>query len=245
MATRVICRECTSEVLPDDVNVGEGIAYCRGCGHLSRLSDMLEAVDDPDLDLDRPPPGCRVLHNGMTTVVQASARSGCAAGGTLFAALFWNGIVSVFVLVALGGTVQHIFGTMPSWFPAPNFSGGSGGGLPLGMLIFLWIFLLPFIAIGLMLIGTFLTTCLGRVEARLDDRRCTLFTGFAFVGWRRSFDLAAVESVSIGQTTWKENDQSKPVIVIDAGRRYRVGSVLPEVRRRWMAGVLRRLLVVR
>ena len=249
----VICLECGDEIGPDDVNVGEGVAYCRGCGSLSRLSEILDQAEgdreDPfhpsaperQVDPDVPPRGCAIRDDGLQTTLRASARSAGGIAGGLFATLFWNGIVSIFVLVAIAGTLHHILGSVPSWFPAPNFS--SGGGMPLGMVLFLWIFLLPFIGIGLLLAGAFLTSLLGRVEVRVRHNRGVAFTGFGPFGWKRRFDAGAVRSVRMGRTTWKENNRSKPVIVIEADRTIRIGSILSDDRRAWLAAALRRLLV--
>lgn len=248
MSTRVTCSQCHQEIPEADVNVTEGVAYCRKCGTLSRLADLLDDAEFsiPEVDTSIPPRGCVMRETGLWTTIRASARSVGGGCGLLFAALFWNGIVSIFVLIALGGTIYHLFGGIPAWFPAP-FSQGSntGSSMPLGMVIFLWVFLLPFIAIGLLLIGSLLTTTLGRVEVRVRQSEGVAFTGFGPIGWRRRFDASDVKSVGLGKTTWKENNRSKPVIVIETnnGRILRLGSILPEERRAWMAKALRELLI--
>lgn len=175
----------------------------------------------------------------METRISASARSGKAAAGTMFAALFWNGIVSVFVLIALGGTVQAIFGSLPTWFPAPG-----NMGMPLGMVLFLWVFLLPFIGIGLMLFGTLLTTLGGRCEVRLRGTEGTIFTGVGPFGWKRRFDAGQVTSVRLGKTAWSRNDERQPCVLIEAEKTLRFGSVLPSERREWMASALRQLFAL-
>jgi len=114
--------------------------------------------------------------------------------------------------------------------------------MPVGMLIFLWVFLTPFITIGLVMIGALLITVMGRVEVRLRDEDGVVFLGCGPIGWRRRFNASDVRSISIGETTWRQNNQSKPVIVIDCGRKLRFGATLPEDRRAWMAAALRKLL---
>jgi len=246
MADKVICRKCRGEIPPADVNVGEGVAFCRACQTLSRLSDIVKESEIPDVDLNLLPRGCQVIDNGVQTIVRASARSFRGAAGALFIVCFWNGIVSVFVLVALAGTIHHIFGSVPTWFPGPSTVGKSGQSItsmPLGMVIFLWIFLTPFITIGLFMIGVLLTSVVGRVEVRFDADAGMVFTGCGPFGWKRRFEVSEVESITLGETTWKQDDETKPVIVIDCGRKIRFGSTLPDERRNWMAGVLRKLLV--
>ena len=117
--------------------------------------------------------------------------------------------------------------------------------MTVGMTIFLWLFLTPFIAIGLVMLGALLTCAAGRVEVRLRDGVGVVFMGFGPVGWRRRFEVSRVKSVTIGRTTWSQNEQTKPVIVIDCGEPLRFGSGLPEVRREWMGATLRKMLVTR
>lgn len=249
MTSRVLCSQCREEIPEADVNVGEGVAYCRKCGALSRLADMLADADAGLVDIDPaiPPAGCLLRETGLWTTVQVSARSVGGGCGLLFVALFWNGIVSVFVLIALGGTIYHIFGAIPSWFPGPTSGSNVGSNMPLGMVIFLWIFLTPFIVIGLVLIGSLLTTMFGSVQVRIRQNEGILFTGFGPFGWKRRFDASDVKSIRVGKTTWKENDQSKPAIVIEmnSSKNLRLGSILRGDRRAWMTATLRQLLVVR
>lgn len=184
MPVRVLCCKCSTEIAPDDVNVGEGVAYCRKCGTLTQLADLVANAEDNLDSVDRGPPprGCVVRDEGTQIIVRASAHSLVGAAGTLFATVFWNGIVSVFVLGAASGTIFHLFGSVPSWFPVPSINGGSGSGMSLGMVIFLWIFLIPFIAAGAMLAGATLTLLFGRVEVRLRGPVGMVFMGFGPVG---------------------------------------------------------------
>lgn len=235
---RVVCLSCSREIPEADVNVGEGVAFCRACGHLSQLAEILNATPESGRvrSFDNPPAGCRIRDDGMETRVIASARSGASALGIAFACVFWNGIVSVFVLIALGGTIQAIAGSLPSWFPSPG-----NMGMPLGVVLFLWVFLLPFIGIGLMLFGTMLTHMGGRCEVRLRGTEGVLFTGVGPFGWKRRFDAGDIKSIRLGKTTWSQNDERQPCILIEANRTIRFGSVLPAERREWMASALRTL----
>lgn len=206
------CPRCNGRIRTRDINVQEGVAVCRGCEAVTRLRELAEDADVSSADPASPPRGCRFSSDGVRTVVHASARSLGGALGLLFAAVFWNGIVSVFVLLAIAGTLHHALGSVPEWFPAPPMDSGV---MPLGITIFLWVFLTPFIAIGALLAGTTLLAAGGRVEVRVDGERGSVFLGVGPLGWRRRFDVREVKSVTLGETTWKENDKSKPVAVID------------------------------
>lgn len=99
-----LCPACGQAIAVEDINISEGVGLCRACGKLSRLSDIVEqAAIDPNA-LAMPPGGCAYdeLIDG-TRRVRASHRSLSSAVGLLAICLFWNGIVSVFVLIAIGG----------------------------------------------------------------------------------------------------------------------------------------------
>lgn len=249
---RIACPSCGADLPPDDINVREGVALCRACNTITRLIDLADQAEPViDADPSTPPPGCQLIDDEpRRIVVRASARSLSGAAGAGCFAVFWNSIVLVFVLIALAGTWQHVIGPVPSWFPAPNFgSGGAGSGqgqgqmMPLGMVIFLWIFLTPFILVGATMAFVALVSLGGRVEVRLEDALGIVRTAVGPLAWRRRFDASNVKAVRIGETSWKQNGQSKPVVEIEADRTVRFGSMLTDERRAWMVAVLKRLLV--
>src|SRR5256885_1368490 len=99
MATNT-CPACGQPITADDINIQEGVGLCRACGKLSRLGDI---ADQPAVDANAPatpPAGCSFeepMEGGA--VVRASLRSPGGAVTALAVCLFWNGIVSVFVLI--------------------------------------------------------------------------------------------------------------------------------------------------
>ena len=72
--------------------------------------------------------------------------------------------MSIVVLLAIAGTLRNLHVSAPSWFPAPVVNDSS---MSVGMTIFLWLFLTPFILIGLAMIGAFLSCLAGRTEVRV------------------------------------------------------------------------------
>ncbi len=241
---QVICPNCSSGIPDRDLNIAGDVALCRACGELSRLSEIVDANPALDanvpVDVEQPPTGCVIEDLGGQVRVIASARSLRTALGLFMATLFWNGIVFAFVVVAAAGTWYHLFGAMPSWFPPMTFNGRSTPSL--GFVIFLWIFLLPFITVGLGLTATLLTVLLGRCEVRLRGREGVIFTGFGPIGWRRRFDASAVESVRLGWAMMSHNDKRQSCVVISADRERRLGSILTRPRQAWMRFVLAELL---
>ncbi|MDX2132168.1 MAG: hypothetical protein SFY69_08955 [Planctomycetota bacterium] len=242
-ATCPTCRVCIDV---SDVNIAEGVGLCRGCGKVFRLSRLVEASEGESLReaaVGEPPEGCWATDDGVEIVVGASTRSVGGAIGTLAVSLFWNGIVSVFVLLAISGTIKAAGFTPPGWFPAPMMN---GSGMGLGMTIFLWIFLTPFIVIGLAMLGAFVMSLGGRVEVRVRDAAGELFTGIGPVGWTRRFHAAGVTRVAVEHRRWKDSDgdaRSKQEIVVEADRTLRFGSYLPDERRTFVAGKLADVLV--
>lgn len=240
------CPHCQAPIAPKDINITEGVALCRACSAVIRLREIAQDPAVTAADPAAPPRGCSFSSDGAYTHIRASARSlgGFLVG--LFIAAFWNGIVSIFVLIALGSTIKHITGGLPAWFPKPPGSGqGTGAGnMPLFFTIFLWVFLTPFIAIGTLLILNVLSCLAGRVEVRIWTGTASVFSGFGPVGRRRRFDPAQVRSVGLGANAWRKSDDAQPAVVIDTGdRKIAFGSMLPEKRRAWLAAICRTALL--
>ncbi len=243
----VHCLTCSKHIPADDVNVAEGVAFCRACGSLSRLADILADAETRAetglVDLGDPPAGCVFKDDGDVTRVIARCRSTGSVIGSLFICGFWNGIVSVFVVIALAGTIHQIYGSVPSWFPQPSGSNGSSGMFnSVGGLLFMWLFLTPFILVGAALLGWFLTAAFGRCEVQLQGQRGTVFTGVGPIGWRRRFDTERITTVQMGKTTWTENDEHQPCLLMEADSTIRFASMMSRTRRAWMLGALRSLL---
>ena len=237
-----MCPRCKNVIPSEDINVANDIAFCRNCNLSNSLSALSSgtAVDE-NIDLSRPPSGVSFQRDGSGTVIGATHRSLGSAFGLLFFTLFWNGIVSVFVLIALASTLRHIGIPLPVWFPAPK-----GSDMPLGMTLFLWIFLTPFIAVGLATIAGFLSCLAGRTEIRIQGGEGTVFTGVGPLGFRKRFSTSDVKDVRIEDSIWRNSNgtQRKAQIIIDTNsRRIPVGSMFTEERRRFVAGALKKELI--
>src|SRR5689334_1099017 len=160
------CPRCKRVIPSDDVNVANDIAFCRNCNLSHRLSALAFGTTiDENVDVSNPPGGTWFQRDGGGVIIGATHRSLGQAFGLLLFCLFWNGIVSVFVLLAIASTLQHLGVPVPHWFPSPT---SKGNFIPLGMTIFLWLFLTPFIAIGLGTLAAFLSCLAGRTELRIQ-----------------------------------------------------------------------------
>lgn len=242
-----LCPECDEPISADDVNLKEGVALCPGCGKLFRLSELNLGGRPSQEILQEAPSGCDVSHDGDEVVVTASLRSLPTFLVTLFACLFWNGIVSVFLLVAIAGLWFNFIGPLPAWFPAP----GSKDGVPimnddtmgLGMTLFLCVFLTPFVVIGTILIGVTLLSLAGRVQVVLQREKSYAATGIAFMRFTKRFDPNQVQSVDLGITRWQSEGEHRPLIEIKSDRIIKFGSMLSTERMEWMRAVLAVLLL--
>src|SRR5688572_4214903 len=145
-----MCPKCKGLLQSGDLNVATDIAFCRVCNVPHAFSAIVHGSNlESTTDLQHPPAGAWYRSSGLETVIGATHRSVGAALGLLAFSLFWNGIVSIFVLFAVAGTLVNFGIPAPEWFPAPKMNGNLLGA---GMTIFLWLFLTPFIAIGLAMI---------------------------------------------------------------------------------------------
>lgn len=234
------CPHCDAPIGPEAMNVAEGVALCPRCGKLSRLSEVIDWRPIAELSQDLPA-GCRIEEWGDHTTLTASLRSGSGLLGTLFVAIFWNGIVSVFVLVALAGLYQNLAGPLPAWFPAPDFD----DSMSLGMTLFLCIFLIPFVLIGMAMMGAVLIYAFGRVEVTIDRHAAQVRTGAGPFNWTGRFDPNKVERVEAGLSSWETNGRRQELIVIHADRTVKFGTMLTDIRRMWLRDFLRGKLLRR
>jgi len=233
------CPGCGDQLTAESMNITEGVALCPGCGQLSRLSEVVNTTRPITDILNQPPAGCSVTEAGQNVIVYASLRSVVGFVGALFISLFWNGIVSVFVLIAIAGLYLNLVGPLPAWFPAPDQKGDMG----LGMSLFLCVFLIPFVTVGSCMIGAMFLNAMGKVEIVIGSNDATVRTGVAFLVWSRRFDPTKVRSVSTGPSSWDSEGKTTQVIVIEADRTIKFGSLLQDERREWLQAVLHVLLV--
>ncbi len=239
------CAQC-KRVIPDvDINVASDVAFCRACNVAHKLSSLVHGMQLDGLDLGHPPSGSWRHSSGMGAEIGATHRSVGTALGALAFGLFWNGIVSVFVLVALSATLHNLHISIPDWFPAPKMNGDQIG---VGMTIFLWIFLTPFITVGAIMIGTFLSAIAGRTEVEVRQSEGSVFTGIGPLGWRRRFNAGTVVDVRIENRSWRNSDgdhRNKTQIVIEGqdGRQLKFGTLLREDRMKFVAAALRKALL--
>jgi len=243
-----VCQQCRREIPGEDVNVAADTVFCRACNFSFALSELTHRAElDPAVDPSRPPEGAWQRPEGRGMITGAKHFSAGKVFPLLGVMLFWNGIVSVFVLVTIGGTLHNLHIPIPAWFPVPSSSSDFADQGP-GMTIFLWLFLTPFLGIGMLLAVIFFSSLWGRTEVRVVDGAGMIFTGVSSAGYRRRFDARSVkdiylkENASVGQN---DGPRTKDIIIIEMrdGKRLKFGSLFTEERRKFVAAALRRTLI--
>ncbi len=237
------CTKCRRTIPSDDINVAQDVAYCRDCNHSYCLSDLtFDNEPDPNLDLQHPPKGAWLINDGSSTVIGATNRNLLNSVGLLFFGLFWNGIVSVFVFFAAASTLRHLHIPLPDWVPAPKMEGG--GDMGIGMTIGLWLFLTPFILIGLTVAGGFFSSLFGRTEVRINSSLGTIFTGIGPLGWKRRFDTTQVKAVRTHQSRNNEGSDTFTILIeTREGKQLKLGSMLSNERRQFILAALRNAIL--
>jgi hypothetical protein len=239
------CSRCKRVIPSEDINVAQDVAYCRACNLSYQLSNLTQGGEvEQSVDVNNPPAGAWYRPDGTETVIGATHRSVGTAFGALLAGLFWNGIVSVFVAFNLASTLRLFGFTLPHWFPAARMNGGPMGW---GLTLFLWVFLLPFIVIGLALAATFISSIAGRTEVRIDNNEVVVFKGIGTLGSRRRFARSDATGIRLDVRQWRDNDDdrhrnSNIVLDLREGKPVRFGSMLTEPRRKFLAAAVRQLL---
>lgn len=246
------CPACDTELKSSDMNLAEGVALCGSCGALTRLSDLVGANNNDggralgdsqseEANWRDMPRGCKVSGYQSDATLTASARSVGGALGMLFFTLFWNGITLIFVIIMLAGFYKQLGGTIPDW--AKDSPLEAGNTMSLGMCFFLLLFLTPFVLIGAATIVITLVTMLGDVKVRLRNDQASVSTGIGPLRWTNRFKASEVRDVHMGRTKWQQNNQHKPLIVIEASTDVRFGSVLSDRRMRWLCSASKLLLL--
>jgi hypothetical protein len=239
------CPRCGKIIPTEDVNVAKDVALCRSCNLVSALSSLVSGhALETNVNLNQPPHGCWHRTTGFGEVIGATHRSIGAALGLLAISLFWNGIVSVFVLVAVSSTLHLLHVPVPDWFPAPRMNGQT---MSVGMTIFIWIFLSPFITIGLVMIGGLLSSLGGKTEVRVERGEVAVATGIGPIAWNRRFMASDLKEIRIEESNSQMRNQearSKLQIIaeLQGGRLIKFGSSLREDRLRFLASAADKLI---
>jgi hypothetical protein len=111
------------------------------------------------------------------------------------------------------------------------------------MTLFLCIFLIPFVTIGVGMIVAAMMNLFGKVEVVVDELDSYVAIGIGIVKWKRRFDPHQVRSVSYGTRSWQSEGGPSKLIELAADRTIKFGSLLQPERMEWLRVVLKQLLL--
>lgn len=241
------CPDCDESIDSDAINIREGVALCPKCGLLSRLSELNYSGRSIQEILGQPPDGCSIQPVGLGVIATASLRSLSGFLGCVAFALFWNGIVSVFVLIAIAGLYTNLIGPLPHWFPAPGLNQGkpemNGEPMGLGMTLFLCVFLIPFVTVGVGMTVAAIINLAGKVEVVIDEHDSWVATGIWIFKWKRRFNPRKIHAITYGNSAWQSDGATNKVIELAADRIIKFGSMLQSDRMEWLKAALNELLL--
>ncbi len=246
-ATHQRCPDCDEVIGKSDINIAEGVALCPKCGKLSKLSELSFSQRSVVEILAKPPSGCELISIQRGVIVRASCRS---IIGFLFAAgiaTFWCSITSLFVAIGLEGLYANLVGPIPEWMPHPALMEGkpvmNDEPMGLGGSLFVLLFMIPFVTIGIGMTSFALMSLLGRVDVVIDEDVSSAGAGIGWLMWRTKFDPRAVSEISWKTSTFQSEGRSNNVIVIEADRNVKFGGILSEESSEWMKAILREILL--
>jgi hypothetical protein len=143
-------------------------------------------------------------------------------------------------MFALTGTLYHLGIHLPAWVPKMNNDGQPIGG---GELIFLWLFLTPFIAVGTGMALGFVSTLAGKTEVRIGRDAGSVFVGIGRLGWTRRFAPAQLQHVRLVRRSNQNNHAQLEIHLEHAdGKRIKFGSLLKEERQVFIVSALRQFI---
>jgi hypothetical protein len=209
------------------------------------MGDLIGCEPLADVDIERIPTGCLreilVRPGGRSAVrLVVSRRTLPGALGLLLVSLFWNGILVVFVTTALWSTAKHLGfdSRLPTWLALPK---GAPSLMSPGMTIFMWIFLTPFMLIGVGLILSCVHAIIGKLVVEMDSERVLVRSqiGPGPLRWTRSTPTQTLRAVRVVMRPIARGKQHQdslvPHVEIVGERLLAVKGLAIAARRRWLA----------
>lgn len=227
---QIRCPDNGGLIPPENINVKENVALSPYTGEIHRLSDLIDAQSTTERDIDifeNPPGGVWLERQANRLTVGAKSRNAGTGCFLTFFAIFWNSIVSVFLVGP---------------FLLPNQNNNVGR---FGEDLFFTLFLTPFLLVGIGTAYGALLCLFGKEQVVIDGDVGRTSIGVGPLAWRRRFDATAVRSVTIGESSIQSDNQPMKRILIEADRDVTIGWSLSEPRREFVAAVLRTELLKR
>ena len=207
------CPTCNAIIPEDDINVSEGVALCRACDALHRVSRLLDDGSEVGaIDLQSPPPGTWLIND----------INGWRAGANFRGPFLY--IVSLFTLVWAGGSMTGIY-------IGPLIR----GRLDLDQALFG----IPFLIGSVVLIS--ITTYIWSGRAEITQRGARIEVAYGGIFYTRRWDFAGDEATAVRLTDSgvRTNGQPEHNIAIDGPGVEFGGLFLNAKKRAFLVAVLR------
>ena len=223
-----VCRQCQNTIPAEDVNVASDVAFCRPCNHATKLSDFVTSGTSsvPPLmelfDPTNPPHGAWARGGPDNMELCASHRSESAYAMLGFCVVLNSG-VSVFLVLVISSTLNLLGVQMPNWFYDID-----GSEMGVGGTLFMWLFLTPFILVGLGMFVWVLNCFFGRTTLRIGHSDGELFTRIGPFGWTQRFNALEVSDVRYEDGDAQRSPQG--VLVFKDGKEMKFCSNCPPER---------------
>ena len=248
---KIICPYCKADMPPVVLNKDKvECPYCMETFRISKLApQFIEKEDESDMVRDHypvevetgditpvatreihpdsallaDPPGSAIVVERVTNrqahivIKKTTWAMGCFF---LFFATFWNTIVA-----AVGGGM--LFGEMPG-----------------GVSIFLLLFLVPFVLVGIATALIALFCLFGRTHLFLQPDECRLRYSLWGMGFNRRIPTADIEQVGKSESYRSNNRPVYGVSLIGANKKLTFGSALSGKEQQWLIEALRKVLGV-
>ena len=175
------CPECCNIIEKEDFNVSTDIAYCSLCNKDFPYHELLEnsksgePVSSNAAKAPEKPESVHVHDDYRSMRLKYRKLDMSGLFFPIFFSLIWDTLLSVFIVAAIA-TPEKIDQPFPG---------------------FLWLFLTPFILVGIAMPMAAVYTMFGKREILIQDGVCTFFNGVGILGIRRRFKLCDVQSVKL------------------------------------------------
>ena len=118
------CPSCDYHITQQDINITEGVALCSKCGQLSQLSELNYLRFSANGSVQDTPKQVHLVTDREQIKIKISLFSIFSFLGSLFVAVFWCGITSVFLSLAVAAVCYNTIGYVPDWLPVPGLEDG-------------------------------------------------------------------------------------------------------------------------
>ncbi|MEL7264161.1 MAG: hypothetical protein AAFN70_06935 [Planctomycetota bacterium] len=237
------CPHCNVAIQLDDRDLSAGIGTCPGCGKIWEDSQLIDDRSTPgNLAINDPPPvGCSLRTDSGRTTIYVAKFAIANMLACLGVAIFWNGIVSVFLWHFICALLANLCNGLPAGIPCMDIDDGwpqmNDEPMKWGSTIFLGVFLIPFVCIGLAIVWAFLQSTIGRLWVRIESTHVSYRDGLPFLSRRKRFDTSTTRSVTMRTGNWDAStvqEGSATLIKTSDGQEHLIGRDLPPTKAEWL-----------